>query len=127
MSSLRTLLPALICAAILPIQAAGRDQIAEIIANCTGRMSAQMEFAWLRSDPESDRLEKQRHRFVEILEAVGHSADRRAQMALRINAKMAHARLLSLAHFGSQSTSRARAKRQAALHLSACQNMLLDS
>lgn len=108
-------------------QSLERSQIVDIIAGCTGRMSAELEFAWLMSDPDANRLDRQRSRFVEILESLGSAPDPREVLALRIDTKMAHARLLTTAHFGSDAVLATWAKRQAVTQRNACQNMLLDS
>lgn len=110
----------------LSVTAMDGPELQDTMAICAGRMSAEMEFAWLRSDPEADRLEEQRRRFVDILEAIGHLGDPRAQLALRIDAKMAHASLLTTAHFGTDKAQAAWAKRHAVIHTKNCQDMLLN-
>ncbi len=108
-------------------QAAERLELSEIIASCTGRLSAEMEFAWLMSDPEADQVEGYRSHFLEILESLGPGEDPRRQMALRIETKMAHARLLNTAYFSPDAARAAWAKRQAFRQRSSCENLLLDS
>ena len=41
-------------------EAVERMELSEIIASCTGRLSAEMEFAWLLSLPEADLVEHHR-------------------------------------------------------------------
>lgn len=107
-------------------QASERHELAEIIAGCAGRLSAELEFAWLMSDPDSELLNLQRLRFVEILESLGPPSDPRQQLALRIDTKMAHARLLTTAYFGADAQRAVWARRHAVMQRSACQDMLLD-
>ena len=111
----------------LSATATERLGLTDTMAICAGRMSAEMEFAWLRSDPGADKLEEQRRRFVEILEALGPATNASEQLALRIDAKMAHAGLLTTAYFGTDGARAAWAKRHAVLHRQTCQNMLLES
>lgn len=108
-------------------QAADRRELPEIIATCAGRMSAELEFAWLLNDPEAETYETQRARFVEILEALGPAPKPHRQLATRIDAKMAHATLLTTAYLGMDKTRAAWAKRHAVGLRLSCQNMLLDS
>lgn len=127
MSSLKTLGAAVAIVFCSNAAAAERSELADIIASCTGRLSAELEFAWLLNTPEADKVQEQRNRFVDILESLGPSEDPRAQLALRIDAKMAHAGLLSQAFFGTDATRATWAKHQAVRQKSRCQNMLLDS
>lgn len=127
MSSLRTWASALAVTLASMAQASDRNELAEIIASCTGRLSAELEFAWLMSDPDVDRIEIQRTRFVDILESLGPPADPQRQLAVQIETKMAHARLLTTAYFGGDTAHAAWAKRHAVLQRKSCQNMLLES
>ncbi|MEL7398095.1 MAG: hypothetical protein AAFN44_17175 [Pseudomonadota bacterium] len=127
MSSVKNWIAVLIAAQSLPAIATEGLRLTETMAVCAGRMSAEMEFAWLRSDPEADRLEEQRRRFVEILEALGPATNAMEQLAMRIDAKMAHAGLLTTAQFGTDKARSAWAKRHAVLQRKTCQNMLLES
>jgi len=123
---MKTLTGVLLFAQTLSASAMDQTGLQDVMTTCAGRMSAEMEFAWLRSDPEADRFEDQRWRFIEILEALGPATDMRDQLALRIDAKMAHANLLTTAHFGTDKDQAAWAKRHAVLHRKHCQDMLLD-
>ena len=70
MSSIRTWAVTFMIAFCMQAQAAERLELSEIIASCTGRLSAEMEFAWLMSDPEADQVEGYRSHFLEILESL---------------------------------------------------------
>lgn len=108
-------------------QADERSDLASIIASCTGRLSAELEFAWLMSEPEAEQLKKQRRLFMDILESFGPALDQRQQMALRIHAKVAHTDLLSMAYFGTNDTQASWAKHRARRQKSSCQGLLLES
>ncbi|MEL7253930.1 MAG: hypothetical protein AAGL23_07125 [Pseudomonadota bacterium] len=127
MSSIRTWAVTFIFALCMQAQAAERLELSEIIASCTGRLSAEMEFAWLMGDPDADALETHRAHFVAILESLGPGPDPHRQMALRIETKMAHSRLLTTAYFGQDAARATWAKRQAFRQRSICENLLLDS
>lgn len=107
-------------------QATDRRELVEIIAGCVGRISAELEFAWLLSDPVAQNYETQRAQLVDILEAVGYGGDKRRQLSLRIEAKVAHSNLLTTAYFHKDGTHSAWAKRHASMQRASCQNMLLD-
>lgn len=102
-------------------------KVSEIIASCTGLLSAEMEFAWLVSDPDADEVQKQRDTFVELLQAMQNRSERKQLLAVRIDAKMAHATLLTIGLFGSDERRADWARRQAILYKNQCQSMLLDS
>ncbi len=90
-------------------------------------MSAEMEHAWLINDPQADAFEAQRAAFLSLLDAtmpVGHERD---VLAARIDAKMAHAALLTASTFGTTPDRAMRARQRANWHVTACQAMLLDS
>lgn len=108
-------------------QASDRRELTEIIASCAGRISAELEFAWLFSDPEANNFETQRSHFLDILDALTEPEDAKLQLALRVDAKMAHARLLRTAHFGSDVARSTWAKRHAYTQRAECQNILLKS
>ncbi|MEM7733575.1 MAG: hypothetical protein AAF280_12460 [Pseudomonadota bacterium] len=127
MSSMKTSIAGFLLCLTLSSEAADGPELTDIVATCVGRMSAEMEFAWLLHDAEADHFENQRERFVEILESLGPPPNPKRQLAARIDAKMAHARLLTTAHFGTDKTRADWSKRQAVMMRSACQNMLLES
>lgn len=97
-----------------------------VFAECAGRFSAEREHAWLTGNPEADYYEARRSAFVALLDATQSSATARRSLSHRIDAKMAHASLLTLATFGSDTDRAARAKRLAARHIGTCQSLLLD-
>lgn len=127
MSRIKTLAAVLVLASCLSAKAEDRLALTERMAICAGRMSAELEFAWLLSDPAAEHFETQRLRFIDILNALGPTEDPRQHLALRIDAKMAHAGLLTTAFFGHDAPRAIWAKRHATHHRESCQNLLLDS
>lgn len=128
---MKTMIAAL-CLASSPTAAAASAtdpplDLTDTMAICAGRMSAEMEFAWLLSDPAADQFETQRLRFVEILNALGPADNPRHKLSLRIDAKIAHSGLLTTAYFGTDAARATWAKRHATRQRMSCQNMLLDS
>lgn len=96
-------------------------------AGCAGRMSAEMEHAWLINDPQADTYKTQRLTFLSLLDATMPAGQERDVLAARIDAKMAHAALLTAATFGTAPDRAARARKRATWHVSMCRDMLLDS
>ncbi|MEM6588430.1 MAG: hypothetical protein AAF641_08295 [Pseudomonadota bacterium] len=127
MSRIKTLIAGFLLSFGVCAYAAEPDELTEIIATCAGRMSAELEFAWLLSDPQAEIFEEQRLRFVEILETLAPVTNPEHRLGLRIDAKMAHASLLTNAYFGTNAARAAWAKRHAITQRNHCQNMLLDS
>ncbi|MEX0339551.1 MAG: hypothetical protein AB3N11_10975 [Arenibacterium sp.] len=125
MSGLRT--SALLCVVLLVLArpAAASDEIYNVFAGCAGRFSAEMEHAWLMGDAAADEYESQRHTFISLTEAAIPAEKTRAVLHHRLDHKLAHASLLTIATFG-QDDRRARAARSAAkAYRQACEQLLL--
>lgn len=99
MNSLRTLSVALILAACFATPIRAGDGIVWTFAECTGRLSAQMEHQWLTSDPASETTEARRKVMIALLEATMSKEDPRSILAHRIDAKHAQSQLLTRARF----------------------------
>lgn len=93
-------------------------------ANCAGRYSAEMEHAWLMSDPKAEDFEHRRKGFVSLLEATTTSENAEQVLSHRINSKHAHAALLYSASFDPDA-ARSEAARGAATRLLEQCNFLL--
>ena len=112
---------------IVPVGAAeALDDLTREFAYCAGRYSAEMEHAWLLSDPAADVSEGKRAAFVELLDAVAPVGSGRSVLNYRISAKVAHAALLSRASFAEDSEIQENARIQARRHLGACDRFLLQ-
>lgn len=94
-------------------------------AYCAGRLSAQMEFQWLMSDPASDRTQSERAAMIGLVEAVAQPGQGKALLNLRIEAKQAQARLLSQALFHDDREIQLHAKERAENELAQCRSLLL--
>ena len=94
-------------------------------ADCTGRLSAQMEHQWIVDPPASDLTRSQRGRMIELLEAAMLPEDGRRVLIRRIEAKMAQAQLLTRARYDAHPGQAARAQALADRQLSACLSLLL--
>ncbi len=127
MGDLKTLLSS--CLLILLATSQGRSEtdLVSAMASCAGRYSAELEHAWLMDDPRSEILSRQRENTLSILEAITTADAARDILNLRIDAKHAHARLLTMASFGTAPSETKWAKRQSRLFLQNCAAMLLDS
>jgi len=95
-------------------------------AACAGRLSATMEYQWLMSDPTSDRTEAQRSAMLSLVDAIMAPDDGGHVLAWRIEAKQAHAVLLTRATFNPDTTDAAWALEQAEMHLAQCTGLLLS-
>lgn len=123
MSSLRTFLLLAVMMATPTLQAAPAELTTQV-AQCTGRMSAEMEFAWLiGEDGEQARLF--RSHLEDVLEALAEPGEGRAILNLRVEAKHAHATLLTRSHFNADAADAARAARMATRFADGCRAMLM--
>ena len=126
MSSLRTLIASALIMTTMAGAARAYDDLVLVFAGCTGRISAEMEFAWLMSDPQGDALHDQRQRFVSVLEAIMPPERARETLSHRVEMKLAHAAMLTTAHFGSDKRLAMLAKRQARVRIETCRALLLE-
>ncbi|MCV6592061.1 MAG: hypothetical protein OIF48_03845 [Silicimonas sp.] len=111
---------------LLPHPARGLP-LADMFAACTGRYSAEMEHAWLVQDDRAGGFEQKRRQFIELLEAVVPAEERRAALHRRIEAKMAHAQLLTQAWFSNDHDRALWARSRARAEMNYCAGLLLDS
>ena len=121
MSGLKTL-SAASCLLLLCAPVHADTSLADDATVCAGRLSAHLEHQWLMQNPAADRTEAARDAMVALLEAVG-DVDDAATLALRIEAKHAHAALLQRATFGRLRNG-AEAGRRADMRISACTRLV---
>ncbi len=107
--------------------AVAQDTQLHIFAGCTGRISAQMEHAWLMNDARAEELADLRLTFVGILEAIMPADQARDTLNHRIEVKRAHSAMLTTASFGTDPRRAKIAQRTARIKLDACRDLLLDS
>lgn len=100
--------------------------ITTTFAGCVGRLSAEMEHAWLFVDRPSESIARQRANMIELLDLVDEGYTGREILAMRIDAKAAHARLLTRAAFNDDASDAAWALRRAEAQISACKSLLLS-
>ena len=112
--------------AVIATSAANADML-ETFASCTGRLSAEVEHAWLMGAGEVDYLTHQRSEFIALLTAVTPPDQNRQALAIRIDAKMAHSEILTLATFSRDNAQMDWALKQAARHIRGCTELLLTS
>lgn len=135
MSSLKTLLVALLFLLPAPVLAAGTPDLASpteqlrTFATCAGRLRAKMEHQWLFSDPASDETAVVLHGFDEVIAAMldltrDQGVTGGDVIEWRLTAKMSQAALLQQATFGEGRQARY-AKAQARVQLINCQQLLL--
>jgi hypothetical protein len=129
MSSVKTFRLALPCLMALlapPAPANTLIELSHTFAACVGRLSAQMEFQWLLSDPEADRTEAHRGAMIDLLEAVTPAEAARQALHVRLVAKQAHARLLTRAHFNDDPQDATWAATRAETEIGYCLSMMLN-
>lgn len=112
---------------VLPFHAVAQIDLAREFANCTGRYSAELEHAWLIGNPEADELARRRELFEQMLDAVAPPASAADMLNLRVEAKFAHARMLSLADFSQKDADAAWARRRASIEIGYCASLILES
>ncbi|WP_428511583.1 hypothetical protein [Roseovarius sp.] len=124
MSGLRTFL---VLCCLCAGSASFAAPLPEIFAGCTGRLSAELEHAWLMQDPDADILETRRARFEQLLAATSTPDQRSHLLDHRIRAKKAHARILSTAQFSRDTDRAGWARQRANAEIGYCQSFLLES
>ena len=85
-----------------------------------------MEHQWLMSDPNADRTEDQRAAMLSLVDAIMAPDQGRDVLAWRIEAKQAHAVLLTRATFNADSEDATWALQRAQTELAACTGLLLS-
>lgn len=95
-------------------------------AACAGRLSAQLEHEWLLQDARSEDTAAARATLLDILEALMRADQGRQVLAWRVDAKMAHAALLTRATFGEDAQDADWALRTAETQLAQCTGLLLS-
>lgn len=107
-----------------PAHASGPIDLPREFADCAGRYSAMLEHAWLMQLPEAEEYARLRAAFVSLLEASGGGTAGDG-LHLRIDSKVAHARLLHLSSFGRDREIAGIARRRSEAHLSRCRRLVL--
>ena len=127
MSRKKTIVLVLYLLCVGSFSAQAQTNITEFFADCVGRLSAETEHAWLMGDPSADQLSHQRQTLVSLLEAATPRADARRTLTYRIEAKMAHASLLTLATFHKDPHKSKRARQVADDYIATCRSILLTN
>lgn len=125
MSGLKTLLVLLL---LLPMP--GRSAEAPLVsafATCAGRFSAELEHAWLMYDERASEFEHRKAQFIDLLNATVAPDRKRHALYLRIDAKVAHAQLLSQTTFSRDADRSQWAQRRAKAEIDYCTGFLLES
>lgn len=125
MGVLKTLGYASIVAILGTLPARSDEALLASITECVGRYSAQMEHHWLYADQPSQHIETQRSHLIDILDTLVTPEIATKVLAARINAKMAHASLLTQAAFSSDPRKASWAEKRAIQSLNHCQKFLL--
>ncbi len=98
--------------------------LAQTFAICSGQLSAEVTHAWVIG-ADSTPLEAQRAQFLAMLDAVVTEDMRPEALNLRIEAKVAHADLLSTISFSGDPARAVWASARATSQIEACGSMLL--
>ena len=102
-----------------------RENTVVMFATCAGRLSALMEHQWMFDGPASEQTALQRAHMIDMLDAVRPPDQGREVLALRIDAKMAQAALLTRATFNDDPHDKSRAMRLALRRVEECTGVLL--
>ena len=112
---------------LLPAGAAvAHESTLHTFASCAGRLSAVMEHQWLMSDAASDRTHAQRAAMLSLVDAIMTPEQGRDVLSWRIDAKQAHAVLLTRATFNDDAADAAWALNRAEAELATCTGLLLS-
>lgn len=127
MGRIKTILASAGTAILLANPANAERSLSRDFAGCAGRLSAEMEHAWLMARENASQLEAERATFLTLLEAVAVQDQARRLMTYRIETKIAHAALLTSADFAPDARRAAQARHIAQNHVTACRRMLLGA
>lgn len=130
MGSLKTFLAASVLAMTSSpslVQARTLERVDPVVlfATCAGRLSALMEYQWMFDGPASERTKARRADMIDMLDAVRPMDRRHEVLAMRIDAKVAQAALLTRATFNRDPIDMQRAKRLARQRVEDCTGVLL--
>ncbi|MGX9355042.1 hypothetical protein ACS3SW_07745 [Roseobacteraceae bacterium S113] len=98
----------------------------QTFAGCVGRLSAEMEYAWLMGEDAED-ITHRRLTFLSLLDATMPADAGRDTLRTRIEAKAAQSALLTQATFGQDESRALRARLTAQTYLNHCAALLLES
>jgi hypothetical protein len=107
--------------------ALSEQSLLDRVTECVGRLSAQMEHHWLLSDQPTTRIERNRAYLIEILDTMVTPDIETRILAARIDAKIAHASLLTQAAFGSDPRRARWAERRVQSAIAQCDDILLPN
>ena len=127
MSRIKTFVSSIGVALVIAAPLHAAQPLYQIFADCAGRLSAEIEHAWLLNLSQADQLEARRSVFLSLLDATLPPDDAPQAMSHRIEAKMAQFALLTAATFDASEQRAARAKDRARWHIARCDELLLDS
>jgi hypothetical protein len=114
------------CAQAQPVATQTPPDPIPLMAACTGRLSAVMQFQWLVQDAGSDQTRTRRDAVAELLTAATPAGYEVRAMALRVEAKQAFARLLHRARFGSRGPAADWAAKRAARLVAECAALMIS-
>ncbi|WP_146343881.1 hypothetical protein [Falsiphaeobacter marinintestinus] len=97
----------------------------QFFASCAGRLSALMEHQWMFDGTASEHTKSRRANVLEILQAMMPPDAGRSVLNWRIDAKMAHASLLTRATFNDNAADAQRAAQVATRMVAQCDSVLL--
>ncbi|MBF9034526.1 hypothetical protein HKCCE2091_09765 [Rhodobacterales bacterium HKCCE2091] len=83
-------------------------------ATCAGRLSAELSYQWMVSDPAAAETEAVRAAVLDIVAALTPEGEGRGVLSWRVEARAAHSALLSRAVFHSDDWARSRADQEIA-------------
>jgi hypothetical protein len=93
------------------LQADTRDDTLRFFATCAGQLGEELRHLWTHSDPDADRTEAVLDATEAILGALTTPETEVAARAWRIEARAAHGRLLTRAHYQGDVWAAERAQR----------------
>ncbi len=127
MGVLKTLAYAAVAICLAVTAAQSEDSLLNRVTECVGRLSAQMEHHWLLPDATGRQVETERSHLLDVLDAIVTPETASRALSVRIEAKMAHAALLTQSAFSRDERRSAWANKRAREEIDQCRDMLLSA
>lgn len=123
MGILKTFSLSVVCGLSFAPPASSEPWLVTETAICAGRLSAELQHKWLTQDRDADETQAARDAMLSRLEALKGAHDA-ALLAVRIEAKHAHAALLQQASFSGNAAQARWAATQARRQAATCKRLV---
>lgn len=129
MSKLKTHILALFCVILPPLAHATtvmNEDPLRLFATCAGRLSAQMEHQWLMTGEQPWVDQKDRDQMEDLIWTLSSDGNASDILSWRLNAKRAHAQLLTRATYSTDASDSEWALSRAREQVDSCLGLMLN-